>query len=104
VTVGELGDGRITDPAAPAGDVLALQTVIASSASGAGKTCTDLAPDGSVVRCHGADALGGVIAIAAGAAHTCALLADTTVECWGRRPSMVRDAILANAATAQAPL
>lgn len=60
---GQLGNGERSDPSDPAGDTVRLITVIA----GEGQT----AP------------LTGVSALAAGYAHTCALLLDTTVRCWG---------------------
>jgi alpha-tubulin suppressor-like RCC1 family protein len=53
---GQLGDGTTTDSATPV-------TVVADAG--------------------GSSALAGVTAVAAGASHTCALLADTTVKCWG---------------------
>ncbi len=62
---GELGDGTRTDPSAPAGDVFPTRTV------------TVVAGPGST------SALAGVSAITAGYAHTCALLTDGTVKCWG---------------------
>ena len=80
---GELGDGTVTDPHAPAGDVWVQHVVIADAASASGGDCVDLTPDGSVIRCHGSASLTGVSAIAAGYSHTCALLADTTAKCWG---------------------
>jgi alpha-tubulin suppressor-like RCC1 family protein len=62
---GELGNGTQTDPSAPAGDTLPLvaNTVVAG-------------PDSS-------DPLTDVTAIGVGLRHTCAVLADTTVKCWG---------------------
>ncbi|MHB8959332.1 MAG: RCC1 domain-containing protein, partial [Candidatus Limnocylindrales bacterium] len=67
---GQLGDGRVrgSNSVAPGADT-PLVTVIA----GAGST----AP------------LTGVVAIAAGFDHTCALLADTTVRCWGDNAAVV---------------
>jgi alpha-tubulin suppressor-like RCC1 family protein len=62
---GELGDGTQTDPSAPAGDTLPLVAVTVL----AGPDITS--------------PLTGVTAIAAGLRHTCAVLADTTVKCWG---------------------
>src|SRR6266550_2599316 len=82
-TFGQLGNGSITDPNAPAGDVELQQIVIADAASASGGNCVDVVADGSVVRCHGSASLTGVTAIAAGFTHTCALLGDATVKCWG---------------------
>jgi alpha-tubulin suppressor-like RCC1 family protein len=63
-TSGQLGDGNTTGPSVLApGVVPPLVTVIAAAGS--------TAP------------LSGVVAMTAGLAHTCALLADTTVRCWG---------------------
>jgi alpha-tubulin suppressor-like RCC1 family protein len=88
---GQLGSGQIVPgpmfsqatASAPAGNVLTIQTVIANAAGAAGGGCVNLVADGSVVKCHGGASLTGVTAIAAGFTHTCALLADTTVKCWG---------------------
>lgn len=80
---GQLGFGQVTDPHAPAGDVAVIHVVVADAASAGGGDCVDVVADGSVIRCHGAASLTGVTAIAAGYSHTCALLAGTTVKCWG---------------------
>lgn len=62
---GELGDGTQTDSSSPAGDTLPLVagTVLAG-------------PDST-------DPLIDVTAIGTGLRHTCAVLGDTTVKCWG---------------------
>ena len=61
---GQLGNGFRTDPNAPAGDTVApAVTVLASPGS--------------------TSPLSGVVGIAAGLGHTCALLAEGTVKCWG---------------------
>ncbi len=62
---GELGDGTQTDAHAPAGDSFPLVPV------------TVIAGPGST------SALTGVSAITAGYEHTCALLTDGSVKCWG---------------------
>ena len=82
-TFGQVGSGEVTDPSAPAGDVLVQQTVVADADSAAGRECADVSADGAVIRCRGSASLTDVTAIAAGFSHTCALLADTTVRCWG---------------------
>lgn len=82
-TLGQIGNGRVTDPHAPAGDVQVQQTVVADAAGAGGQDCVDVTADGAVLRCHGSASLVDVTAIAAGFSHTCALLADTTVKCWG---------------------
>jgi len=88
---GELGDGRIADPTDPAGDTLVQQIVIADTNSAGGRDCVDVSEDGFVVRCHGSASLTGVTAIAAGYSHTCALLEDTTVKCWGSNAAIQGD-------------
>ena len=62
---GELGDGTRTASSVPAGDTLPLVTVTVIAAAGSSTPLT------------------GVTAIAAGLRHTCAVLTDTTVKCWG---------------------
>jgi alpha-tubulin suppressor-like RCC1 family protein len=62
-SAGQLGNGQVLAPGPSAGAGATLATVI----SGAGST----AP------------LTGVVGIAAGFDHACALLADTSVRCWG---------------------
>jgi hypothetical protein len=67
---GELGNGTQTDPSIPAGDTLPLDAV------------TVLAGPGNT------DPLTDVTAIGTGLRHTCAVLADTTVKCWGWNSSI----------------
>ena len=62
---GELGDGKQTDPNIPAGDTLPLVANTVIAAPGSSTPLTN------------------VRAIGAGLRHTCAVLADTTVKCWG---------------------
>jgi alpha-tubulin suppressor-like RCC1 family protein len=62
---GELGDGKQTDPNIPAGDTLPLVAGTVISGPGSSKPLTN------------------VRAIGAGLRHTCAVLEDTTVKCWG---------------------
>lgn len=81
-TFGQLGSGEVTDPTLPAGDVLVIHVVAADAASAPGD-CVDLVSDGSVIKCHSTTSMAGATAITAGDTHTCALLADTTVRCWG---------------------
>lgn len=97
---GQLGDGTFTNRTAPA-DVIRLGTVTALAA-GSTYTCA-LEVDGSI-KCWGSNdfgqlgdgsrtprnapvrvnSLGGpAIAISAGWAHTCALMASGTLRCWG---------------------
>jgi alpha-tubulin suppressor-like RCC1 family protein len=98
---GELGDGTTTSRLSPV-SVSGLTNAVAVAAGGT-HTCALLA-DGKA-RCWGANDSGQVgaghtsplgsppvsvtgltnaVAITAGADHTCALLADGTVRCWGR--------------------
>lgn len=62
---GELGDGTRTDSSIPAGDTLPLDAVTVIAGPGSTDPLTD------------------VTAIGVGLRHTCAVLADTTVRCWG---------------------
>jgi Regulator of Chromosome Condensation (RCC1) repeat protein len=80
---GQLGDGEVTNPKAPAGDVQVIHVVAADATSTGGRDCRDIVADGSVIECHSSTSLAGVTAITAGFSHTCALLVDTTVRCWG---------------------
>ena len=99
--VGQLGTGSRLAVFAPT-DVNGLGSSVASVAAGASHTCVAL--QNGAVKCWGANGGGqlgdgatldhvyvtevpglgaGVISLVAGAAHTCALLADHTVKCWG---------------------
>ncbi len=82
-TFGQVGNGEFLDPSAPAGDSLVQQVVLADAAANGIPDCEDVTPDGFILRCRGSASLEDVTAIAAGYSHTCALLADTTVKCWG---------------------
>lgn len=82
-TLGQIGKGEFTDPALPTGDVVLQQVVIADEAANGVPECEDRTADGSVVRCRESASLTDVTAIAAGFTHTCALLEDSTVRCWG---------------------
>jgi alpha-tubulin suppressor-like RCC1 family protein len=62
---GELGDGTKTPSSVPPGDTLPLVTVTVITAAGSSTPLT------------------GVTTIAAGLRHTCAVLTDSTVRCWG---------------------
>jgi alpha-tubulin suppressor-like RCC1 family protein len=62
---GELGDGTKTASSVPAPDTLPLVAVTVIAGPGSSTPLTD------------------VRAIAAGLRHTCAVLADSTVKCWG---------------------
>jgi len=98
---GQLGDGTRMNRNIPV-DVSGLSTGVAIAAGGA-HTCAVTADGG--VKCWGSNSYGqlgdgtrtwhntpvdvsgltsGVVAIAAGGAHTCALMADGGVKCWGR--------------------
>jgi alpha-tubulin suppressor-like RCC1 family protein len=100
-TNGQLGDGSTTDTATPA-QVQGMQSGVAAIAAGLAHTC-GLLSTGTVL-CWGANANGELgdgktvdsdvpapvtglsgpaIAIAAGDAHTCALIKGGAVECWG---------------------
>lgn len=97
---GQLGDGTTTDQLSPVA-VTGLSGVTAVTA-GESHTCALL--EDATIRCWGSDASGalgdgaptqtrlapvavaglsGATAIGAGSEFTCALLADTTVRCWG---------------------
>lgn len=84
-TDGQLGNGRVTDPGAPGGDVLVLDTVIANAAAAGAHLPGDCREftEGAVLVCTTSSPLAGVTAVSAGFTHTCALLVDTTVACWG---------------------
>jgi alpha-tubulin suppressor-like RCC1 family protein len=62
---GELGDGTQTDINTAGGDTLPLDAVTVIAGAGS------------------SDPLADVVAIGAGLRHTCAVLADSTVKCWG---------------------
>ena len=99
----ELGDGTNVDHFTPA-DVTGLTSGVAAIASGADHTCAVLTTGG--LKCWGYNASGqvgdggstatnrstpvdvlgltsGVVAVAGGFSHTCALLASGAVKCWG---------------------
>jgi len=98
---GELGDGTTTQRLT-AVDVAGLSSPIAAIATGAAHTCAVTTEGGA--KCWGDNAVGqlgdgtkiqrqtavdvsgltsGVVAVAAGSLHTCALTADGGVKCWG---------------------
>ena len=102
---GELGDGTTTDRLTPT-DVTGLSTGVAAVATGLEHSCA-LTTLGAV-KCWGWNKYGqlgdgtrtrqltpvavsgltsGVLAIAAGSNHTCALLATGGVQCWGQNDS-----------------
>jgi hypothetical protein len=99
---GELGDGTTTQRLVPI-SVVGLSSGVTVIAAGFVHTCVLLAPSGGV-QCWGSNWAGqlgdgtttdrlvptsvlglssGVVAIAAGSACTCALLASGGVQCWG---------------------
>ncbi|MFN8488979.1 MAG: Ig-like domain-containing protein [Caldilineaceae bacterium] len=99
---GELGDGTTIDKASPV-NVVNLSSNVSTVVAGDGHTCA-LLGDGSV-KCWGNNFFGqlgtndlqgnwptpralvslrGVVNIAAGNAHTCAVLTGGSLKCWGR--------------------
>jgi alpha-tubulin suppressor-like RCC1 family protein len=101
--LGKLGDGATTDRRAPPTSNIPLGESASAIAAGENHACAVLASGG--VKCWGSDAYGqlgngfplldsnfpvsvsgltGVIAIAAGFLHNCAVSAGNPVVCWGR--------------------
>ncbi|MBN2084619.1 MAG: hypothetical protein JW748_05290 [Anaerolineales bacterium] len=104
-TKGQLGDGTTTESLSPVA-VLGLAEGVKAVAAGHRHTCALMETGG--VKCWGENASGGlgdgttinrsipvdvpgleagVKAVAAGAGHTCALMQDGSVKCWGWNPS-----------------
>ena len=103
---GQLGDGSTTTPAMETPQTVAGLAGVTAISAGADHTCA-LLSDGTV-RCWGSNGSGqlgdgfkasiepsptsvseiaSAVAISAGEEFTCALLADSTVECWGANDS-----------------
>ncbi len=98
---GELGDGTVTDSAVPVA-VKGLSAGVVALGAGTGHTCAVTAEGG--VKCWGSNAFGqlgdntivdrhepvdvvglssGVVAVALGFDHTCAVMTTGAVKCWG---------------------
>ena len=104
---GQLGDGTITHHTATPVDVIGLSSEIIEVTAGYWHNCALTVSGG--VKCWGGNSNGqlgdgtstdsitpvdvigltsGVVSIAAGANHTCALLASGGVKCWGSAPAI----------------